>query len=314
MRSITGHDFDLDNGVDVSDDLFDSTMQNLETHLDKLGEYRPLIGRVNIFGRYRPEGQGPLHGSSGRQETLSAADPTEAQLGALVGRARHVFRNNAALKRQRDMTRGRVSPTLLGKRAWNPDDQRLFERRSRENVPSYSVLVGMDNSGSTSADVRAKLLRETALATAMMCQRVGVEVSVYAHTTGSYRDLDLYEIKAPSAPWTPRIGDDLRHLKIGATNLDGSTMTAYRRILSSSTATRKVLLYFTDGEIPGAGGQAEADIMRDEVSLCRRQGVTLLGVGVLTSSPEKFGIPTVRLDRPEDVGKVLSFLAKEFGI
>ena len=54
--------------------------------------------------------------------------------------------------------------------------------------------------------------------------------------------------------------------------------------------------------------------MREEVAECRKRGVTLLGVGAHTSSPEDYGIPTVRLDKVEDVRKVLEFLAKEFGI
>lgn len=314
LKVATGHDRHLDGEFEPDEDSLAAMVRDAEVTLEHMGDPRPHLGGIKVYGRRRPDGLGPLHGVSRRAETLRAVDPPESVLGALTGRARIVFSDNAAIKRQRDATRGRVSPTTLGKRAWNPDDQRLFERRHRPNAQSYSVLVGMDNSGSTAGGTVATILRETALATAMMCQRVGVEVSVYAHTTGDRLSLDCYEIKAPGDPWTPRIGDDLRNLNIGSTNFDGSTMTLYRRILAARPATQKVLLYFTDGAIPGSGGQTEAQIMRDEVEACKRQGITLLGVGAETLSPEDFGIPTVSLDKQEDVKKVLEFLATEFGM
>ena len=313
MEEATGHNISLDGDTEVNESALAATISQAESHLEHLGSPEVHIGKVNVYGRRRPDGIGPLFGRSHEPETMSAQDPTEGLIGSLVGRARIVFAANAMVSRQRNATRGRVSPTVLGKRAWNPEDQRLFERRQRNDAPSYSVLIGMDNSGSTSGGVIARTLREATLAAATMCQRVGVEVSVYAHTTGGH-SMDVYELKAPDAPWTQRLGDDLRKLKIGSTNYDGSTMRFYRRTLEGRRATRKVLLYFTDGYIPGAGGAPEERVMREEVAECRKRGVTLLGVGAHTSSPEDYGIPTVRLDKVEDVRKVLEFLAKEFGI
>lgn len=314
IEAATGHDTDLDGDFKIADQDMDRLVEKLERDLEHLGEPRPHTGTVRVYGTDTPDGPGPLYGRSRRPETLRAQDPPEATLGPLVGRARIVFSDNAAIKRQRDARRGRVSPTTLGKRAWNPDDHRLFERRQRPNAPSYSVLVGMDNSGSTAGSQIATILRETALAAGIMCQRVGVEVAIYAHTTTGTDSIDLYQVKRADAPWRPGIGRTLRNLDIGATNFDGSTMTVYRRLLAARPATRKVLLYFTDGEIPGTGGASEEQIMRDEVHACRRAGITLLGVGAQTMSPEEFGIPTVSLDSQQDVGKVLEFLSKEFGV
>lgn len=314
VESATGHDGSLDGDFDGADPELPERIEECQSQVVHLGTASEHLEGIRIFGRARADGRGPLEGASRDQRTLSAQDPPESVVGALVGRARVVFSDNVTVKRQRNATRGRVSPTVLGKRAWNPEDQRLFERRQRPDTPSYSVLIGMDNSGSTASERIAQTLRETTLAAAVMCQRVGVEVSVFAHTTGSGRYAHLYEIKGPDDPWTPQIGDDLRRLKIGMTNFDGSTMRAYRRILAPRSASRKVLLYFTDGYIPGTGGHHEESIMREEVALCRKQGITLLGVGAHTSSPEEYGIPTVRLDRVEDVKRVLEFLAKEFGV
>lgn len=313
VEAATGHDIALDGKLDIADGQMQDLVGQVKSQVEHLGDVGSHFERVNLYGRRRPDGRGPLFGISRASETTSAQDPTEALIGSLVGRARIVFFANAMTHRQRDAVRGRVSPTTLGKRAWNPDEQRLFERRQRNDAPSYSVLIGMDNSGSTVNGTIAKTLRETSLAAATMCQRVGVEVSMYAHTTG-HRSMDLYELKAPEEPWNPSLGDDLRKLNIGSTNYDGSTLRAYRRILERRRATRKVLLYFTDGYIPGAGGAPEELIMHEEVVACQRRGITLLGVGAHTSSPEDFGIPTVRLDKVEDVRRVLEFLAKEFGV
>lgn len=280
-------------------------------HVAVLGEVSAKVGAINVY----TDGDGRLMKSSAR---VSRVD--DMTLGGLVGKARRVFSDNAAVKRTKGTPRGRVEPTLLGRRAWNPEDPRVFGSRIRPNAPSYTLLIGMDNSYSTKMLGVVDLIRSCVDAMAGLCSRTGVDFSVYAHTTSPYykpnqpMDMEIYQLKSVYEPWTPRVRDRLGRLSPGETNLDGSTLRLYRRRLLSQPATRRILLYFTDGEIPGSGGAAEAEIMRSEVGACRRDGVTLLGVGIRTSSPEKFGIPTVRLDGPSDIAGVLAFLAHEFGV
>ena len=282
-------------------------------HVEVLGEVSTTVRRINIYA----PGDGPLMKSSaGRSHSRS----DDRVLGGLVGRARRVFFDNRAVKRTKGQPRGRVEPTLLGKRAWNPEDNRVFGSRVRPTAPSYSVLIGMDDSYSTVGRGIAELIRNCADAMGQLCSRTGVEFSIYAHTTneGSWGtktyDMEIYQLKTWSEQWTPQVRDRLGHLEPGNTNQDGSILRLYRRQLQTRPTTEKILLYFTDGEIPGTGGSAEAAIMRSEVDACRRAGITLLGVGIKTRSPEKFGIPTVSLDKATDIGHVLEFLAKEFGI
>ena len=282
-------------------------------HVEVLGEVSTTVRRINIYA----PGDGPLMKSSaGRSHSRS----DDRVLGGLVGRARRVFSDNRAVKRTKGQPRGRVEPTLLGKRAWNPEDNRVFGSRVRPTAPSYSVLIGMDDSYSTVGRGIAELIRNCADAMGQLCSRTGVEFSIYAHTTneGSWGtktyDMEIYQLKTWSEQWTPQVRDRLGRLEPGNTNQDGSILRLYRRQLQTRPTTEKILLYFTDGEIPGTGGSAEAAIMRAEVDACRRAGITLLGVGIKTRSPEKFGIPTVSLDKATDIGHVLEFLAKEFGI
>ena len=282
-------------------------------HVEVLGEVSTTVRRINIYA----PGDGPLMKSSaGRSHSRS----DDRVLGGLVGRARRVFSDNRAVKRTKGQPRGRVEPTLLGKRAWNPEDNRVFGSRVRPTAPSYSVLIGMDDSYSTVGRGIAELIRNCADAMGQLCSRTGVEFSIYAHTTNTggwgveTYDMEIYQLKTWSEQWTPQVRDRLGHLEPGNTNQDGSILRLYRRQLQTRPTTEKILLYFTDGEIPGTGGSAEAAIMRSEVDACRRAGITLLGVGIKTRSPEKFGIPTVSLDKATDIGHVLEFLAKEFGI
>ena len=282
-------------------------------HVEVLGEVSTTVRRINIYA----PGDGPLMKSSaGRSHSRS----DDRVLGGLVGRARRVFSDNRAVKRTKGQPRGRVEPTLLGKRAWNPEDNRVFGSRVRPTAPSYSVLIGMDDSYSTVGRGIAELIRNCADAMGQLCSRTGVEFSIYAHTTndGAWGiktyDMEIYQLKTWAEQWTPQVRDRLGRLEPGNTNQDGSILRLYRRQLQTRPTTEKILLYFTDGEIPGTGGSAEAAIMRSEVDACRRAGITLLGVGIKTRSPEEFGIPTVSLDKATDIGHVLEFLAKEFGI
>ena len=278
-----------------------------------------LRERAKRFG-YLPQGH-VVHWPLMARDGISAHRRSDDHvLGGLVGRARRVFTDNRAVKRTKGQPRGRVEPTLLGKRAWNPEDNRVFGSRVRPTAPSYSVLIGMDDSYSTVGRGIAELIRNCADAMGQLCSRTGVEFSIYAHTTneGTWGtkayDMEIYQLKSWAEQWTPKVRDRLGRLEPGNTNQDGSILRLYRRQLQTRPATEKILLYFTDGEIPGTGGEAEAAIMRAEVDACRRAGITLLGVGIKTRSPEKFGIPTVSLDKATDIGHVLEFLAKEFGV
>ena len=280
----------------------------IETVLSQIAETggpQMEVGAVRVHRE--DEGHLRAGGSRARRDTVP-----ESLLGSLVAQARSTFQENRRVKYHRNVTRGRVAPSVLGKRAWNEQDKRLFAQRHVPDKRSYSVLVGMDNSGSTSGS-RSRDLRKASLAIAQMCNRVGVEVGLYAHTS-EYDDVAIYEMKAPTAPWKPEVERQLWSLGIGESNADGTILTVYRRQLQRSAATHKILLYFTDGVIPGYGGNDQEQTMRDEVEECRRAGITLLGVGVGTNSPEAFGIETVRLDGDQDLKNVLAILAEKIGV
>lgn len=276
-------------------------IEEVLTQIAETGAPQGGVGSVNV----RRAGQGDLRG---RGRSRPSPVP-ESIVGDLVMRGRAVFAENQRVKYHRDRTRGRVAPTVLGRRGWNPDDKRLFAQRHVPDARKYAVLVGVDSSGSTSGGLD-KLLRQTSVAIAKMCHRIGVDVGVYAHTS-EYQNVEIYEMKAPKAAWRPEIEKDMWGLGIGHSNADGTILRVYRRQLEATDATDKVLLFFTDGVIPGYGGAEQKQIMREEVQACKRAGITLVGVGVKTDSPKDFGIETVRLDSEKDLRGLLEHLAEK---
>lgn len=302
---------------ELSDEDLEAIFDQIDHQIEALGEVSETFDRVNIYRVQRGE-MGPLLGPVPGRETDFSDD---RDIGGLIGRARRVFSDNQAAKRTRGQRRGRVDTGLLGKRAWNPEDGRVFGSRVLPNAPDYSVLIGLDNSASTTTNHRWLRLRKCGDALAQVCHRTGVEFGVYAHTEEvDYRSrsydmsLEIYQLKGFDEAWTPQVRGRLSHLDVGDSNIDGSTLRLYRRELEARRTERKILLFFTDGMIPGVGGEVEAEVMRAEVDACRRAGITLLGVGVDTRSPEDFGIPTVSFNRVSQMNDVLDFLAKEFGV
>ena len=295
-QPVEGHSHHERGDHDLEDAIGEVLTQIAETGSPQKG-----VGSVNV----RRAGQGDLRGR-GRSKPLPVP---ESIVGDLVMRGRAVFAENQRVKYHRDRTRGRVAPTMLGRRGWNPDDKRLFAQRHVPDTRKYAVLVGVDNSGSTSGGLD-KLLRQTSVAIAKMCHRIGVDVGIYAHTS-EYQDVEIYEMKALRSAWRPEIEKDMWGLGIGHSNADGTILRVYRRQLEATDATDKVLLFFTDGVIPGYGGAEQKQIMREEVQACKRAGITLVGVGVKTDSPRDFGIETVRLDSEKDLRGLLEYLAEK---
>lgn len=291
---------------DGSSEAFEieQAIEEVLTQVKETGAPQLGVGSVNV----RRAGQGRLRGKG----KLKPTPVPESILGDLVMRGRAVFAENQRVKYHRDRTRGRVAPSVLGRRGWNPEDKRLFAQRHVPDTRKYSILVGIDNSGSTSGEL-SRMLRQTSLAIAQMCHRIGVGVGVYAHTSET-QDVEIYEMKALGDPWRPELEREVWRLGIGHSNADGTILRVYRRQLEATDATDKILLFFTDGVIPGYGGSAQAQIMREEVQACKRAGITLVGVGVGTDSPKQFGIETVRLDSEKDLRALLEYLADKIRV
>lgn len=238
----------------------------------------------------------------------------ETILSPSLLRLRRAFQANARGSYDHDRTSGSVDPRVLGKRVLS-DDYRWFRKKTEPGKRDYFVLIGLDVSGSTSRPGLIDLIKRAAFAKAELCSRLGVKFAVYAHTGDySYEHsglmLEIYEIKSPKDPWGPVAKRKLTSLKSVSANLDGHTMEFYRKVCERQSATDKILMYYTDGAMPMENYDEELEILQREIALLRRQQVTVVGVGIKNDDPAKHGLDTIRLDKIEDVPKVVTELEK----
>jgi cobalamin biosynthesis protein CobT len=198
---------------------------------------------------------------------------------------------------------------VLGKRA--PfHDPRLFQKKRNPGKRSYAVVLGIDISGST-IGLNIALAKQAAYAQAELCNRLGIDFAVYAHSAtpvGGTHILDMYAIKDFDSPWDTKSQKALLSIGSASENLDGHSLEFYRKMIERHPATDKIILYYSDGKMPAANYSEELTVLQREIETCRRKNITLLGVGIRTDSPTKHGLDTVQVDGPAEVGKVVRHL------
>jgi hypothetical protein len=242
--------------------------------------------------------------------------PDEGNLQKSLLKLRRVFADNAIGGRDRHRTSGRVDRSALGKRA-GLGDPRLFYTKHKVQKKSYFVVIGIDISGST-AGLNLMLAKKAALAQAMLLHRLGIPFAVYAHTA-NFADaydytagfaMDIYHIKDPGEAWTEKISERLTSLGPCEGNLDGHSIEYYRKIAMAQQATDKIVMYYTDGQMPAANYDEELEVLQAQVRHAKRDGVTLMAVGIRTDSPIKHGLDTVSIEEDADNIKVITHLEK----
>lgn len=240
----------------------------------------------------------------------------ESVLGPALLETRKIFAENEKANYQRHLKAGRINNRVLGKRAW-ANDPRLFQKKRMPGKRNYAVLIGVDISGST-LGINIALAKRAAMAQAELCNRLGVDFAVYAHTAqGSWTswdhelNMDIYEIKSFDAPWSPKEREALAKIGSDSENLDGHTMEFYRKMIERRRATDKIILYYTDGKMPAANHDEELEVLQREIMYCKTHNISLLGVGIRTDSPRRHGLDTVQVDEDADLVKVIRHLEKQ---
>jgi hypothetical protein len=234
-----------------------------------------------------------------------------SMIGPALAKARIVFTMNKRGKVERNLEAGqRLDGRVLARR-FATGDPRLFEKRSRPGKRSYFVCVGIDCSGSTSSYGRIGMIRAAALAQGDLLARLGIDFAMYAHS-GDGEGVMIHEIKRPQDPWGAKQREAVGRLRPFGGNLDGHTLEFYRKVLDRRSETDRLILYYTDGQMPAGNFNEELAVLQDNIDICRRKSYTLLGVGVHTDSPEEHGLETVRLDGPQDIAKVVDRLRSKF--
>lgn len=223
---------------------------------------------------------------------------------------RRVFSDNRRGRREPNLKTGHVNGRVLGRRAWS-GDERLFKKTSRPKSKSYAVVIGLDISGSTDGS-ELVVEKQAVFAQAELLHRMGIQFEIWAHSAkkapGKCWGLQMYRIKAFNQPWNAKTQEGVTWLHSSHYNLDGHTVEFYRKRLTTSAATTKILLYFTDGAMPAANYDDEVEVLRQEVKNYKRLGITMLGVGIGTDSPKQWGMDTIRINNKGDIGLVVKHL------
>lgn len=323
IKALTGHDREIKQtetpeeleGTDSYEAGGDQE-ENLSKVLDAawLLDHIPRnIAGIKEFGKgegeaYEPWGYGRNYGIQAIPETV---------IGKSITQARIAFSNNARVTHQRNQRSGKINGNVLGKRAALGDD-RLFGRKITPDKRNYHVLMGLDISYST-ANGNIDHIKRATLALADVCARVGVDFSIYAHSTTeddwynkgeSALAVGMWKVKETGDKWDSKAKKFLSDLRPVSGNLDGHSLQYYRKKLDAERATDKVLMYFTDGAMPASNYEEELMVLQSEIAECKRRNYTLLGVGVGTNSPTAHGLETVRVDGPNDYPDVVKMLSK----
>lgn len=245
----------------------------------------------------------------------------EKIVGAALQRARIAFANNARTKEIRNLKSGKVNSRVLGRRA-PVKDPRLFAQKHRPGRRNYFVILGGDVSLST-LGTSLVLIKRAIMAQAEVLSRLGIPFEVIMHSADSARgtqggkrrsgagyEIDMYLVKEAGEPWNDAARKRLRAIGPDSNNLDGHTIQLYRKRLDARTETDRILMYYTDGRMPALNGAEEVEVLKRELKTFDQQGYKLMCVGVRTSSPEAWGLSTVRVDEDKDLVNVIKHIEK----
>ena len=300
---------DLVGGMDEKQAVATAVIQGTyfetpSTGVKEVQEHNYRIGETGWRSGYR----------SDRDEQLGYVcdmDIPESVLGPALLKTRRAFDANQASAYNSNMRRGHVNTKVLGKRAWSGDD-RLFGKKRTPEAKDYAVKIMVDISTSNNGSNLA-LVKRSVFAQAELLHRVGIRFSVTAHSAsqgGGGFIMHLHQIKTWDEPWNEQAKEAVRNLATNGGNVDGHAMEYGRKELMKVDATDKILLYYTDGKFPAANKEEELEVLLRQLHLCKRDRITLLGVGIRTDSPVRHGLDTVQVDGDEDLKRVVEHLGK----
>lgn len=237
--------------------------------------------------------------------------PTEIMAPA-AQRMRLALAANRKIGNQRGLTSGpRLDAKTLGYRIPTGDD-RIFARRSIPKKRDWTVLIGIDASGSTASGA-LETEKAVAIGIGDLLTQLGIPFSMFAHTgegasvggRSGYK-LVIAPLKTEHQLWKGDGRDNARRLKSGAANLDGHTMQAYRKMLERQKGRDKLLLYFTDGAMPCENGPEEKRILKQECAVLKAKGIYTIGVGIGCDDPRRYGLDTIEVNSTRDIPALLA--------
>lgn len=233
--------------------------------------------------------------------------PSELLLSKALFNMRKTFAFNKASQRDPGLRHGHLHGPSLHRVPTG--DKKVFTRTVQPKRRDYAVTIGLDISGSTSG----RVLDGIKLAGACMAEllsRTGVAFQLAAHT-GMWVNypvlgVDIHEVKSFDESWGRHQRQALTALNGDGYNLDGHTLEYYRKSVMTQQTTDRLIIYFTDGEMPYMNEEDETVVLKREIEMCRKLGIMLLGVGWRTDSPKAHGLDTVIINSEADIPTLIN--------
>jgi len=267
-------------------------------------------------------------------------------VGPGVSRLRRIFDKNKAASFDRNRKRGRVAKRGLARKIVAKDDrifQKKTEATERDYF--VVIMLDMSGSTRTDTLSRGQAwervrgsgrtltskdtfrypngevmmvfdaMKHLASHLGDMLDRLNVDFAVYGHTAGldytataggSMISFDVAEIKGPGAPWGTPARHRLNALQGASGNLDGHAMEFCRKAMQESSATDKIVMYMSDGEMPAENYSEEEPILRRECKLIKAApDMHAVGLGIHCDSPKEYGLDTVVVNEAADIAAVI---------
>lgn len=317
MNLFGGHDEDGDPNFDPSDDLptpdgsqvqrvvdqgedFDDVSPNMGKTIVEINDPNESTSDEGLFDSDIPSWRGSFD-----MEPV----PEQVLVGS-IARVRKIFKENKQSKRVRGQRSGRITAKHLSRVAVAND--RVFNKHLKPDTKDYGVIIGMDCSGSMVDQTRMRDVKTATYAMAELLHRVDIPFEVWAHTAGGWSrgnvQLIMGQVKLMDEPWAAPQKAALNKLVPTAGNLDGHTMEWYRKRAQALRATDKIILYFTDGDMPASNYDEELYILKRELNLIERDpSLKVLAVGVAgNTQPMQYGLDTVLYTGTQDIPKLIS--------
>ena len=238
-------------------------------------------------------------------------DVPRGTLTPSLARLRVVFAANRKTGLERNLRSGSRLDTMHLYRAGG-DDPRIFAKRNVPKSRDWFVCIGLDFSASTAYNGAQTATMQAAWSVGELLHELGIKFAMYAHTAsgGDYGTmLEHVEIKSPRDNWKVKGVQETLFAQHGrGTNLDGHSLEQYRKVIEAERATDKLMMYFTDGEMPYSNFYEELELLKENIELLRRQRVHLIGVGYRTDSPKAHGLDTIQYDDPSDIRTIVKGL------
>lgn len=270
---------------------------------------------------------------------------SSAELSMPALKLRKVFGENKRNRYTKNTKRGKVNGASLGKRA-PVGDNRVFQRKEVNDEKSHAVVLIGDISASTAAFDRLEQVKACVLAQADLLHRLGVPFQVLAHSgydiadmynksrfsfAGHHKPLNANEdekfgtgaaagevvmiltVKDWKEPWGETQRNRLLNMPSTGYNLDGHVFEYCRKQLETRPETDRLLMYYSDGQMPAQNFTEELHILQRELQLMKKLGIATAAVGIQDNGPAQHGIPMIQYTEKADIHKVVDHIAQQLG-